>query len=427
MIGTLFAVSACCRAFYAPYCFVDFAWENDCVGMRAYGASSLEPQLNDGRPETSGIDIFNKRTERPMMEQWLRESNRVSCHHDRGEGMDNYVIGSGCGCGGLALRTGDGTWRYAGKWTRARTISETSGKAVFELVYDEYVVRGTIVRGCPLVKFEVALTDDCPAGCIGPGLDVSAERSHDGLLGLDAAQGYVANWEPDGVAGEKGSIATAIVLPGGGELVQDDRGCVHLLQKSRVFTYYAGSSWSCNGHFADAESWRAYVRSFAEMLSRVPADADAVVGTIADCERHACGDPRLEKAFAFLNSANLQGLEVGRYEIDGKDVFAFVQEAKLMPQEEMKIEGHRKYIDIQVPISGAERFGVGRLTDENYRQGEFSVEKDVGFYRQPMKFVTVQPGEFAMFRPPFGAHGPCLQVKGAATIKKLVIKVRVGE
>ena len=32
-----------------------------------------------------------------------------------------------------------------------------------------------------------------------------------------------------------------------------------------------------------------------------------ILQNVADCERHACGDPRLEKAFAFLKSANLQG------------------------------------------------------------------------------------------------------------------------
>lgn len=147
-------------------------------------------------------------------------------------------------------------------------------------------------------------------------------------------------------------------------------------------------------------------------------------GAIENCEAFAKGNARLEKAFAFLRRADLQTLAVGRYEIDGDMVFALVQECDLKPVSEMKIEAHRRYIDIQSPLTGPEAYGVGRLSDANMAL-PFDAEKDIGFYEQPMDVVVVNPGEFMMFRPPYGAHGPSCSIDGPRRIRKIVIKVCV--
>ena len=151
-------------------------------------------------------------------------------------------------------------------------------------------------------------------------------------------------------------------------------------------------------------------------------DADYVVGCIADSERFAA-NPRLEKAFAFLRRPDLASLPVGRYEIDGEDVFALVQECPLKPVSQMKVEAHRKYIDIQAPLSGTETFGVGRLTDAIFALS-FDVEKDVGFYDQKLDVVEVKLGSFVMFVPPFAAHGPCCTMDERRTVRKVVVKVK---
>ena len=56
---------------------------------------------------------------------------------------------------------------------------------------------------------------------------------------------------------------------------------------------------------------------------------------------------------------------------------------------------------------------------------KFDAEKDIGFYEQPMDVVVVNPGEFMMFRPPYGAHGPSCSIDGPRRIRKIVIKVCV--
>lgn len=89
--------------------------------------------------------------------------------------------------------------------------------------------------------------------------------------------------------------------------------------------------------------------------------------------------------------------------------------------EEGKLEGHRKYIDIQYVISGDESMGWSPRSDvapsENY-----DAEKDLEFFEgSPESIVQVPPGSFAVFLPT-DAHLPCI---GKGPIHKVVVKVAV--
>ena len=154
-------------------------------------------------------------------------------------------------------------------------------------------------------------------------------------------------------------------------------------------------------------------------------DDGCVIDRISNCSRYAT-DAKMAKAFAFLARPDLAHLPEGRYEIDGECVFALIQVCDLKPVQEMKVEAHRRYVDIQSPISGEEVYGVGRLTEENFAKS-FDESKDLAFYDQPMRTVTLRPGEFAMFKPPYGAHGPSCTKGLPAKLKKVVIKVCVDE
>lgn len=152
-------------------------------------------------------------------------------------------------------------------------------------------------------------------------------------------------------------------------------------------------------------------------------DTGCIFGKIAEGGRYATNE-RLKKAFEFLSGKDLAELPVGRHEIDGDRVFALVQECTLKSIDQMQIEAHRRYIDIQAPLDGEEVYGYGRLTDENLKL-PFDAEKDIGFYRQKVDVVTLAPGEFAMFTPPYAAHGPSCSAGAPEKRKKVVIKVLV--
>ena len=148
-----------------------------------------------------------------------------------------------------------------------------------------------------------------------------------------------------------------------------------------------------------------------------------LVAKIADCDRYVGLNPHFVKAFEFLKRADLATLPPGRYEIDGQNCWANVQEAKLKPIESSKVEAHRRYIDIQAPISGLEQMGCYEL-DEEHLALPFKPNSDCIVFPAPVRPVTVRPGEFAVFFPPKGGHAPgCIAPGGPDRIRKLVIKV----
>ena len=148
-----------------------------------------------------------------------------------------------------------------------------------------------------------------------------------------------------------------------------------------------------------------------------------IVGRLAECERYFSLNPHFSKAFAFLKRPDLAELPPGRYDIDGSSCWANVQEATLKDLAERRLEAHRRYIDIQSPITGPETIGLAEM-DAAARALPFDVENDCVLYAGESKPVTLNPGEFAIFFPPSGAHAPCCRAHGGPEkIRKVVIKV----
>ena len=148
-----------------------------------------------------------------------------------------------------------------------------------------------------------------------------------------------------------------------------------------------------------------------------------IVAKIEDCARYESLNPHFGKAFEFLRRSDLAELKPGRYEIDGDNCLAIVADATLTPLAGAKVEAHRKYIDIQAPITGSETFGLFAM-DEAHRALPFDEKADCVLFDVETIPATIRPGEFAIFFPPNGAHAPGHSSDGERTIRKLVIKVK---
>jgi YhcH/YjgK/YiaL family protein len=141
--------------------------------------------------------------------------------------------------------------------------------------------------------------------------------------------------------------------------------------------------------------------------------------------RYAGISAAFAKAAEFLRRTDLGSLAAGRYDIDGDDCFVIVNDkAELVPPSERKPEFHRRYFDIQIPLTGDETYGLAEL--DVSAVGEFDVLKDIGFVDQKTVPVTLGPGEFAIFFPEKCAHAPACSLSGPRTIRKMVVKVRDG-
>lgn len=147
-----------------------------------------------------------------------------------------------------------------------------------------------------------------------------------------------------------------------------------------------------------------------------------IVDNLANAANYYGLHPLFEKAFEFIGQLDSHNADTGTTEIDGNLLKASVVETKLKPTGEAKIETHKKFIDIQIPVTKAETFGWKSLSSLSQPIEGYDPNNDIEFFDdQPTTFVTLMPGEFIIFSPEDG-HAPLI---GEGDTKKIIIKVAV--
>ena len=115
--------------------------------------------------------------------------------------------------------------------------------------------------------------------------------------------------------------------------------------------------------------------------------------------------------------------ENGKHIIDGENLFVNIVDSAMKTPEQARLEVHDKYIDIQIPLSKGESFGVKPRSECREADGEFNSEKDILFFKdKDWETVTVAQGEMITFEPE-QAHAPLI---GEGTIHKAIFKVKVA-
>ena len=129
-----------------------------------------------------------------------------------------------------------------------------------------------------------------------------------------------------------------------------------------------------------------------------------------------------EKAFAFLRQSNLADLPAERHAIDGERIFCIISKGPGRSRAEAKLEAHRKYIDIQYVIAGADEMGWKPTADCKRVDTAYNAEKDIEFFNdKPVNWTEVPAGSFVIFFPQ-DAHAPLV---GSEEIHKAVLKIAV--
>ena len=147
-----------------------------------------------------------------------------------------------------------------------------------------------------------------------------------------------------------------------------------------------------------------------------------IIDTLDNLGKYVALNPLFADVVEFLKSHDLRTMEVGKYPIKDKDLFLNLSLTKQRTKETAFLETHIDMIDIQVPITCAESFGYSPLCD--LPAFEYNAEKDITKYgdTKPQTYVTVNPGQFAIFFPQDG-HAPCIIEE--EEIKKAIFKVKV--
>lgn len=133
-------------------------------------------------------------------------------------------------------------------------------------------------------------------------------------------------------------------------------------------------------------------------------------------------NPHFSKVIDFVTNTDLSSLPLGRNEICGNDVYANIMEVKPKTREEAFIEIHRRYIDIQIPVSAGEQMGYtpkNELPEAVYNEADDAAIYPVGMPARD--YFNVYKGEFVIFFPQDG-HAPAIT---PSALKKIVIKVAV--
>ncbi len=146
-----------------------------------------------------------------------------------------------------------------------------------------------------------------------------------------------------------------------------------------------------------------------------------IYDTLDNLERYVELSDNVATAIAFILMNDLTELPMGRTVIDGENVFVNILEAKTEPSESKDFEAHEKYIDLQIPLEGAEMFEVAY--GETKETKAYNAANDCKFMSGvPSAAGALTVGRFAMFVAE-EAHKPGIRAQGSKKIKKAVFKI----
>ena len=149
-----------------------------------------------------------------------------------------------------------------------------------------------------------------------------------------------------------------------------------------------------------------------------------ILDRIDNAERYYPMHPGFQKAFEYLKNMNYEAADDGRYEVDGDKIFIIIMRRKGKGIDDTRLECHKKYIDIQCTISGADLIGWKNLEECAGKGQGYNEEKDVEFF--PGKsgvWIKTPPGTFAVFFPE-DAHAP---LGSEGDLFKVVMKIAVEQ
>ncbi|MFZ5946734.1 MAG: YhcH/YjgK/YiaL family protein [Stygiobacter sp.] len=148
-----------------------------------------------------------------------------------------------------------------------------------------------------------------------------------------------------------------------------------------------------------------------------------IYDNIKNISRYFALGEKFQKALEYLSSTDFSNIENGEYEIDGKNIYAIVNEYQTKPLSAGKWESHKKYADIQFIVSGNEKMGFTE-SKKTIVLTEYDEDKDVTIHKGEGQFFNVEENHFVIFFTN-EIHMPSLAVNIPKQVKKVVIKLAI--
>ncbi|HXC03129.1 MAG TPA: YhcH/YjgK/YiaL family protein [Bacteroidia bacterium] len=144
---------------------------------------------------------------------------------------------------------------------------------------------------------------------------------------------------------------------------------------------------------------------------------------VENASRYAPVSARIAKGLEYIRHTDFTGMEPGKHEIEGEDLFAVINEYETKDESECVLEAHRKYLDIQYMLSGSEQIGISTLYKQEPVKA-YNDKDDYALYSDKLSFFQLKSGTFAIFFPE-DLHMPGVKDQHPSKIRKVIVKVRI--
>ncbi len=130
----------------------------------------------------------------------------------------------------------------------------------------------------------------------------------------------------------------------------------------------------------------------------------------------------MDIAIDYLMNCNFEDSDVGKYDVDGENIYCIIQEYATKAIEDGKFEAHRNYIDIQLVLKGEEYIGYAPVKDL-IPIGDYDSNKDKINLSGAGEMHLIKSNMFGIYFPHDG-HKPSIH-HTETNIKKAVVKIKV--
>jgi YhcH/YjgK/YiaL family protein len=148
-----------------------------------------------------------------------------------------------------------------------------------------------------------------------------------------------------------------------------------------------------------------------------------IVDTLTNAGMYKTHHAGIDKALEYLLNTDFDNVAPGKYEVDGDNVFAIVNEFETKDKAMCEVEAHRKYIDIQYLVKGVELFGYAPLNGQVPIQ-DYDASNDVALYQEEVSYIRLEAGMFIVFFPS-DLHQPEVRQYEPVMVKKVVMKIKM--
>lgn len=237
---------------YVPERMDDYAWENNLVAYRLYGPA-LAVEM-----ETPGMDVWVKCTDDLIIDKWFKENDY---HHNKGEGMDCYKVGTTLGAGACVPVSG-GALVLGGNYATQRNLDNGPLRTSVLLTYAPVEVDGKNVAVQRIVSLDADSRFNRVETLFEGGFDklefAAGAIMHD-VKELVHTDDYVAFTEAASDSRQPeidGNISLAVVMPSAAGYAEIDGHAVLTGEATSgtPVVSFIGSGWS-QGGVASHEDW----------------------------------------------------------------------------------------------------------------------------------------------------------------------------